>query len=278
MLGQRIITALVLLALLIPSLVSETSWPFMALALAFIAAAAWEWGRLNGSQGQAAVALALVVGSLCVLTWIAGLASGRFFGSLWLIVSGAWIAGGLWALKAGFEGWKRVRILYRWTIGGLLLWMAWWALVQSRTVGLSFLVSVFGSVWVADVAAYFGGRAMGGPKLAPTISPGKTWSGALSGVAAVLVLGAIWMLASMTWGGLQGSLFHLLSDRWGLVFGSVALIGLTSMSVVGDLFESIVKRAAGAKDSSALLPGHGGVLDRIDALLPVFPLALALVM
>ena len=130
---------------------------------------------------------------------------------------------------------------------------------------------------MADVCAYFGGRAIGGAKLAPSISPGKSWAGVWSGMLGVLALGALW------WGVIDhrvgvdsASLYTRLADRFGIAPGALALLFLAAMSVVGDLVESLVKRSAGAKDSSSLLPGHGGVLDRIDALLPVFPLALAL--
>jgi phosphatidate cytidylyltransferase len=131
-------------------------------------------------------------------------------------------------------------------------------------------------VWVADIAAYFGGRALGKRKLAPSISPGKSWEGVWSGIAGVLLLAAAWL----AWQGhaMQAgpSLFSELDRGFGLIGGALVLVGITGMSVVGDLVESLVKRAAGAKDSSRLLPGHGGVLDRVDALLPVFPIAMAL--
>jgi phosphatidate cytidylyltransferase len=142
---------------------------------------------------------------------------------------------------------------------------------------VNFLLSVFCLVWAADIAAYFGGRTFGRRKLAPTISPGKSWEGVVSGMAGVLVLAFAWMAVEARVTVDSPSLYVQLRDTAGLPVMIVALLFLSSMSVVGDLFESLVKRAAGAKDSSALLPGHGGVLDRIDALLPVFPLAMALV-
>jgi phosphatidate cytidylyltransferase len=130
---------------------------------------------------------------------------------------------------------------------------------------------------MADVAAYFGGRAFGRRKLALSISPGKSWEGVWSGMAGALILGVVWAL----WLDhvLQVDSMSLYGHAWrqlGVVGFAVVVIFLASMSVVGDLFESLVKRAAGAKDSSGLLPGHGGVLDRIDALLPVFPIAMAI--
>jgi phosphatidate cytidylyltransferase len=173
----------------------------------------------------------------------------------------------------GVAGWGVWPAALRLWCGLLLLACAWLALVQARQVGLEFLLSVLTLVWMADIAAYFGGKAMGRRKLAPTVSPGKTWEGAISGAIGVLVLASVWIWAdAQGWGG-QGSLYARL---WSLgpLFALIALAFLTSMSVVGDLVESLVKRSAGAKDSSQLLPGHGGVLDRIDALLPVLPLSM----
>jgi phosphatidate cytidylyltransferase len=131
-------------------------------------------------------------------------------------------------------------------------------------------------VWAADIAAYFGGRAFGRRKLAPTISPGKSWEGVASGMLGVLVLAALWLAIDARWATDSASIFTLLNQRFGVVVMVLAVLALAGLSVVGDLFESLIKRAVGAKDSSALLPGHGGVLDRVDALLPVLPCAMAL--
>jgi phosphatidate cytidylyltransferase len=152
-----------------------------------------------------------------------------------------------------------------------LLWAAWLALVHARSVGINFLLSVLCLVWMADIAAYFGGRAFGRRKLAPSISPGKSWEGVWSGMAGRAAAGGLlgWMWTAG--GGFDGPslftrLWHALGRAW--AWWPLAA-GTGGMSVVGDLVESLVKRAAGAKDSSRLLPGHGGVLDRVDALLPV---------
>jgi len=130
-------------------------------------------------------------------------------------------------------------------------------------------------VWVADVFAYFAGRALGGQfsrvKLAPSISPGKSWEGVWGGMAGVLLLALGWL-----WLGAGQSLYARLAYKHGLAMMLLAAVFLAAMSVVGDLVESLIKRSAGAKDSSGLLPGHGGVLDRVDALLPTLPLAMML--
>jgi phosphatidate cytidylyltransferase len=138
------------------------------------------------------------------------------------------------------------------------------------------MLSVLCLVWMADVAAYFGGRAFGRRKLAPSISPGKSWEGVWSGMAGVVALAAFWIWLDGRFGVDGASVYGRLLRGGGVAGLLLALFALCGLGVVGDLIESLVKRAAGAKDSSRLLPGHGGVLDRVDALLPVLPAALAL--
>jgi phosphatidate cytidylyltransferase len=132
-----------------------------------------------------------------------------------------------------------------------------------------FLISAMAIVWVADIGAYFAGRAFGRRKLAPDISPGKSWEGVAGGWLAVLLLAAMTTQVPM----LADSFTAMLQVRYGWLLWVLLMSLLVAASVVGDLFESLMKRRAGVKDSSALLPGHGGVLDRIDALVPVMPLA-----
>jgi phosphatidate cytidylyltransferase len=160
-------------------------------------------------------------------------------------------------------------------MGLFLIACAWLALVQARLMGLGFLLSVLMLVWMADIAAYFGGKTWGRRKLAPTISPGKSWEGALSGLVGVFVMAAVWLWVDAQGLGDHSSLYARLWTK-GPTLAVLSLLFLVAMSVVGDLVESLVKRSAGVKDSSQLLPGHGGVLDRVDALLPVLPLAMML--
>ncbi len=275
MLAQRVVTAVVLLALLLAALAAPVAWPFQALTLLLVAAAGWEWGRLSG----VGIAPALAGGAAIAAAGVAAIAIGwadRAPGIGWWLPAAAWIVCGTLALAAGPQAWQRAPRLLRWALGGMLLWAAWLAMAQARALGLPFLLSVFLLVWMADIAAYAGGRAFGRRKLAPSISPGKSWEGALSGLVGVGLLAAAWIWADgqLPWAG--GSLYARLLDGLGMAGALIALALLVAMSVVGDLVESLVKRACGAKDSSRLLPGHGGVLDRIDALLPVFPLAVAL--
>jgi len=275
MLKQRIITALVLLALLLPALFATSPEPLALFTLLLMAAASWEWGRLNGLGFRPAMILTGLCLCLCAASWWAGWAV-QAPAALWWLAGGAWLVGGAWMLRRGVQGWGLWPRVARWTGGILVLWLTWLALCQSKNMGVNYLLSVLALVWVADVAAYFGGRAFGRRKLASNISPGKSWEGVFSGVLAVGVLALIWSALDGQQTSWSPSVFSMLvqqSQVW--AFAGVAL--LVVMSVVGDLAESLVKRSAGVKDSSALLPGHGGVLDRVDALLPTLPLALMLV-
>jgi phosphatidate cytidylyltransferase len=275
MLKQRILTAIVLLAALLPALFASTAWPFALLTLVLIAAAGWEWGRLNA----ASMALSLLMGLLLAGAGAYALTLGwaaRAPRELWWLAALIWIAGAALALRGGPLAWPRLPKALRWVIGLLALWLAWLALSQARHVGINYVLSIMALVWAADIAAYAGGRAFGKRKLAPTISPGKSWEGVYSGVAAVLLLGLAWQLLDRSGATDSASVFTQLRRLWGPAGFVLATLLLSAMSVVGDLIESLVKRAAGAKDSSRLLPGHGGVLDRVDALLPVFPVAMAL--
>lgn len=275
MLKQRVITAVVLLAVLLPALFVQSPWPFSVLTLLMIGAAGWEWGRLNQFGDTLAVAMGILLAGACAAAlWFGLVGVGPRFA--WWLACGVWVLGGALALRGGPAAWPSLPRAARGVLGLALLWTAWLALASAKVSGTNFLLSVFCLVWAADSFAYFGGKAFGRRKLAPAISPGKSWEGVWSGMLGVLVLGVAWIFIDKTWSLGSASLFTLLWQRFG-PFGLVlSLVFLSTMSVLGDLVESLVKRAAGAKDSSGLLPGHGGVLDRVDALLPVFPIAMAL--
>ena len=301
-LAQRILTAAVLLALFIPALMISWPLPFLILTLLLISAAAWEWSRLIGWTGWRAWASGVVcvacAAGLHILNNHAVL--NVFQGSRWPLVLNFigiafsavclfWIIGGPWLLWLGVARWPALPRWLRWGIGMVMLVVAWFALAAAYSQGVNFLLSVLALVWAADIGAYAFGRALGGKltggrKLAPAISPGKSWEGALGGFICVLLVGAIWMWfdslpSNSRYPGvtpcspLVPSLYTVLWRSSPILF-LFGLAFLTAMSIVGDLFESLVKRAAGVKDSSQLLSGHGGVLDRIDALLPTLPLAL----
>ncbi|MBG6072782.1 phosphatidate cytidylyltransferase [Polaromonas sp. CG_9.7] len=267
-------TAIFLLAILLPALFYKSPVPFCALALLMIAAGAWEWGRLNAFGQVGALGLAALCVLACGLSWYGGLLN-RPLPMVWAASGAAWVLAGAWLLRTGVAGWSRIPKALRLCGGLVALWLAWLAIAQARVMGIEFLLSVLVLVWVADIFAYFAGRALGGRfsecKLAPSISPGKSWEGVWGGMAGVVALSLVWSF----WGG--NSLYSQLLQRHGMALMLLAVIFLAAMSVVGDLVESLIKRSAGAKDSSGLLPGHGGVLDRVDALLPTLPLAMMLV-
>jgi len=273
-LRQRIATALVLLALLLPALVVSTEWPFAVLTLVAMAAAGWEWARLN-QAGPLAIPLGLLLGVACALALLAGWTTAAPPLAWWAAMA-AWVLGGTWVLRGGVAGWPRLPRSLRWAIGLVALWTAWLALANAKAVGLNFILSIFVLVWAADVFAYFGGRAFGKRKLAPAISPGKSWEGVWSGMAGAVLVAVAWLAIDARFATGSASIYTTIAGRFGFAGLALVVVFLVAMSVVGDLFESLVKRSAGAKDSSALLPGHGGILDRVDALLPVFPIALAL--
>ncbi len=275
MLLPRVITALALLALLLPALLAQAAWPFALLTLVLIGAGGWEWGRLNGQGFVPALALGGLVAALCGLAWAQGWML-QVPPAVWWLATACWVLGGSLAIAKGPSAWPQLSPLARRVIGVVVLCAAWLALAAGKARGLNFLLSTFCVVWMADIAAYFGGRAFGRRKLAPAISPGKSWEGVWTGMVGVQLLAWGWLAAEPSVFGAAGSLFHGLRASLGVGGMVLALVFLSLMSVMGDLVESLAKRAVGAKDSSRLLPGHGGVLDRVDALLPVLPAAMAL--
>lgn len=268
MLKQRVITALVLLAVLLAAFALGRI-AFDLLAAALIGAAAFEWLRLAGLADRVAAVLAVVyVAVLLALELLGRTPNGPV---LTLIVAGAcavWATLFVTLLQAehgGVRVGRKVSIALCFT----LLTAAWFALLYLYARGIVALLSVLAVVWLADIAAYFAGRAFGKRKLAPGISPGKTWAGVYGAVVGVVVVAAL-----AHWGWPAAPLFtNQVFAALDLLSAVALLCILVAMSIVGDLFESLMKRQAGSKDSSGLLPGHGGVLDRIDALLPVLPAA-----
>lgn len=269
MLKTRIITALVLLAVLLPVLYSQQFIAFAAVASVFFGAAVWECFRLFNPGTRNAIVIAAV--------WTAVFAYTFFVREQ--IDPTYWFAIGvlLWALrfaptlKLGLPplagtGNTLLSLLY-----ALSLVSCFAAIVTLYRHSALFLLSVLAIVWAADIFAYVCGKTFGKTKLAPTISPGKSWEGAIGGGLVTLLLAALTVVFG------ADALAETFAVRvqaglgWAGMFAVIALI--VAASVVGDLFESQLKRRAGMKDSSNLLPGHGGVLDRIDALVPVLPLA-----
>ena len=278
MLRLRVLTAIALLAVLIPAVFYPDPLAFAWVAGILMTCGTWEWLRLNGAQPQAAVGGALLCALVCAGLWSVEVQPFEMQ-AIWLFASLAWLLGGGYLIRNGVQTWSSWSPRFRQVVGFLLLCVAWLAVVAARKQGINFLFSVMALVWMADIAAYFAGRKFGGrlfaKKLAPEISPGKTREGALGGLLGVSVLALIWWFADSAMAADSPSIYTILASRYGVWMLLAALL-LGVMSIVGDLLESLIKRAAGVKDSSQLLPGHGGVLDRVDALLPVLPIAMLL--
>ncbi len=262
---QRILTALVLAPLAIGAVLWLPTAAFMALVTVVLLMGLWEWTRLVGLQHRTTRALVLAVHAAVMA-------------ALWLRPERHWL---LWLLGAGVAWWlvaagwlTRTRLgrepgrgsLAAKLLAGSLMMLPTWAalgwLHADGTLGPRWTLFAVMLVWAADTFAYFSGSRIGGPKLAPRISPGKTWAGFFGGLvgAALICVPAAPLL------GLDGSALPAL-----LLLGVATALA----SVLGDLFESLIKRHSGAKDSGHLIPGHGGMMDRIDSIvaaLPVFAL------
>lgn len=274
MLKQRVITAVILIALLLGAILAPTPWALVLILCVMASCAVWEWLRLSSSDKTAlpvVVAVLFAAGTLFYAQqWIsaeqAGLQHSSWFVLIAPVVLMYWVVGvGVMLALAQTE--KRQSRMALSLFGVASIAVAWAALVDMWLYrGAWYLLSVLIVVWVADITAYFTGKAFGKRKLAPRISPGKTWAGFSGGVLGVV----LWVLISAQWAGSFGA---ELVQNWSWFGAVVFAVILAVFSVVGDLFESLLKRRAGYKDSSQLLPGHGGVLDRIDALIPVAPLA-----
>ncbi|MGB3291073.1 MAG: phosphatidate cytidylyltransferase [Burkholderiaceae bacterium] len=281
MLKQRVVTAIILLAVLLGTLLAPSPWPLVLLLTLMAGCALWEWLRLTwpGKAGFAPVVVAVLAGLGMLLVarqWLSATPAPWALGlrdtvNQWLlpIIAVLWVLGATAMVYRGQAQERRGGACL--SLFGILAVAGVWAALVQMFLGRGawFLVSLLALIWFADIAAYFTGKALGRRKLAPKVSPGKTWEGAVGGVLAATA----WVLGSAYW---PGSFGEALMQRWPWWLALVIAIFLAALSIVGDLFESLLKRRAGLKDSSGLLPGHGGVYDRIDALLPVAPLALLL--
>lgn len=259
-LASRVLTAMLLLVMFVPAVLWAPTWLWGVLMAGMIGVAAHEWARLSHFPPVSARLYAALL-ALCALglPYLPGLDWPAFQTGLiglavafWLLLAPLWLAG-RWRGEATFA---------RAMVGVVVLLPTWAALVDLHARGPAILLGVMAVVWIADSAAYFSGRRFGRRKLAPTISPGKTWEG----VAGALVALALYAAAVSAFAGMPFvSLFALIAM-------------LLYLSVLGDLFESWIKRVSGMKDSGDLLPGHGGVLDRIDALTATLPIASGMLM
>jgi phosphatidate cytidylyltransferase len=269
MLKTRVLTALVLLAILLPVLYANNPAAFAIVATVFFAAAVWESFRLfNPNALRAAIVAAFWTAAFAYSVFVARQDITIFWFAIsvliWLLRLAPSLKLGLPELGSASSG--LLSVTYAIAIVGCFI-----AIAALYFHSPAYLLSVMALVWIADIGAYFSGKAFGKRKLAPSISPGKSWEGAIGGAVAVVALSAL----AVALGGdaLADTFPARLNAAFGWPAAVAVLVLIVAASVVGDLFESQLKRRAGVKDSSALLPGHGGVLDRIDALIPVLPLA-----
>ncbi len=266
MLRTRVITALVIAVLLIPAIFFLDAQNWALLTAVITGVAAWEFARLSSFNQMAQIGFGTVVAVLAVgAATLLDAPQLRFVGMVALLLSVAfWLGVVPFWLRARWEiktPWKMV------LVGLVVLLPTWYALIAVRGQGAAWLFGALLLVALADIAAYFFGRAFGKRKLAPNISPGKTWEGAYGAMFSVTVLSLVtlWWIDGFQWA--RSVVLLLIMPL------------LTLVSIAGDLFESMLKRQVGLKDSSQLLPGHGGVLDRIDshtAALPLIALLLVL--
>lgn len=258
MLKTRLLTSLFLIVGFLAALFLLPDLVWALLLLGIIIVGAWEWGRLASfspalQRGFAGSLLVLGIGLLPGL-WPENVANLQAQILFWSMLAAAlfWLAlVPPWMLSRHQV--RRPPLLV--VAGALVLLPSWLALIHLRKVSPWLVLGVMVAVWIADSAAYFAGKRFGRHKLAPEISPGKTWEGVAGALVGVSIYGLVVCLAF-------GFTPWLIVGLW----------GLTVLSIIGDLFESLLKRQAGIKDSGTLLPGHGGVLDRIDGLTSTLPL------
>ena len=256
-LKRRILSA-VILAPAVLALEIVGSWSFALLLAVAAVLLALEWRHLIGARfDQRAGDIAGVAAGGIALAVVGVAAMGAAEPALLLAVLGAVAAGVVAHLAAGSPFWTGLGVLY---LGLPLLALVW--LRALPDVGLFTILWLFLVVWSTDVMAYVVGRKVGGPKLAPSISPGKTWSGLCGGMAGAAAVGAA---------------MALVMEPFRLLPSIVLATGLAVVAQIGDLAESALKRQAGVKDSGGLIPGHGGLFDRIDGLLFAAPV-LAIIM
>jgi phosphatidate cytidylyltransferase len=301
MLKTRILTACGLLAGLLAALFLLPQEGWMVFCALIGAGGAWEWGGLAGWRVHTRSVYAVVIGAICLVLAILTSASNEsgLFGELVRLAFSAeqseramervWLYGTLYTLAVLF--WLMVVpfwLKFKWRLqawsapltGFIVLVPPALAFVQLRAISPLALLALAALVWVADTAAYFAGRAFGRKKLAPNISPGKTWAGAVGAVLGVMIYCSVLLRAIAVSPVIECELTGPVPIEVGILLLQPIFIAIAVFSIVGDLFESLLKRLAGVKDSGRLLPGHGGILDRIDSLtatMPVFGMLMVLV-
>jgi phosphatidate cytidylyltransferase len=262
MLKTRIITALILVAAFVPALfmLSNVYWAYAMLVVALLALNEWA-GLIQLSTTERIIYLAIAaIAGLAIVQMMQQQGFHTFFYHslnvflivtvFWALLAPCWLAK-KWAVN------KHILAL----LGLLLMGSVWLALICAKSSDPWLLLALLATIWIADSAAYFAGKNFGKHKLAPSISPGKTWEGVLGAMIAVTLFGMVLYL------GFDVKTLAIFPALW-------AIAGL---GVIGDLFESMLKRQANIKDSGNLLPGHGGILDRIDGIIPSLPIAILMI-
>lgn len=251
---NRVKTAALLLAVFVPALFFAPAMLWMLLIALVSGVAAHEWARISNFPKYTSALYAIGMSLMALLVGVMPMHESAMLGLFalsavfWVLVAPLWLA----------NRWRVEAVFLRALTGTLVILPTWAALVALRERSPWLLLGVLALVWIADTAAYYAGRKFGQHKLAPAISPGKSWEGVLgAGLALLLYASAI------------SAAIHGLRIPGALMLAAALLY----FAILGDLFESWMKRQAGVKDSGTLLPGHGGVLDRIDALTAALPIA-----
>lgn len=279
MLKIRIITALIMLPIVLIALFVFPNWAWDIFTLGIALVACWEWSRLCSFKEADKMsrwiyfALSALISTLIFLTYL-NVPAVDFLDFRLLALAGFSVSAVFWFFIAPLwlkRAWRPRSVVITSITGWIVIFPTWLSLLALHDKSPWLLLSFALIVWVADVAAYFSGKALGKHKLAPAISPGKTIEGAIGGLIGVALYFFLWRISSAqalargeTWA------IELIAQGWWLL-GFFIVLGV--LSVLGDLFESWMKRGVGLKDSSHLLPGHGGILDRIDALTSTLPIA-----
>lgn len=275
MLITRILTALVILPIVFVALFTFPNWAWDLFTAGIVLVACWEWSRFcefpPGGK-RAYFVLTFLLGAAIFFAYLDGHVLGVEFAVFKLF--GFVLSAGFWFLVAPFwlyRQWRPKPFIVAAVTGWIVIFPTWLAFLALRDGSPWLLLSFAIIVWVADIAAYFVGKSVGKHKLAPAISPGKTVEGAIGAVVGVTAYFFLWKHLTATTAVAEEAWVRDLAGHGWVLFAFFVLLGC--MSVLGDLFESWMKRGVGMKDSSRLLPGHGGILDRIDALTSTLPLA-----
>jgi phosphatidate cytidylyltransferase len=269
MLKTRLPTAVILLAVFLAALFLLPPNGWVAFCAVACALAAWEWGALAAlAKPGRCIYVMIVLAVAGSLAAIPGVRAAELHAPLPVYYAAAFfwlVMAPLWIWRGPYGAGRAVMF----AAGLMVLVPALAAIIDLRSIDPVLLLSVMGLVWTSDTAAYLAGRRFGRRKLAPAVSPGKTWEGVVGALIAVMIYAMVWV----RFGGTTRMPAWVGEGPAGAAWMVLLLLGLALGGIIGDLFESLIKREAGVKDSGTLLPGHGGVLDRIDALLPVLPLA-----